>query len=121
MLKATRSRKGLRMYIASRITDGSAKAAGGRPDHPRRGLDRFGFAAEEQGDRAAGVGEVQRLEGAVQHQYRDFIHMTSNDTERPAGLSTAGRRRQAGVPPARRAIAPRVASTVSQSPVRSRA
>jgi len=54
------------MYIMSRITEGSGNVWDGA-DHPGRGLDGLGFATEEEGNRAAGVGEVERLEAAVQY------------------------------------------------------
>ena len=51
------------------------KAAGRRPDDPRRGLDALGFPRQQERDGAPGVGEMQRLVGIVEHEYRYFIHI----------------------------------------------
>src|SRR5439155_11624066 len=69
------------------------EAVGGRSDHARRRLDTLGFATEEEGDGPAGVGEVERLEAAVEHQYGNLIHTPSNDTEAVPRVSTVERLR----------------------------
>jgi hypothetical protein len=51
----------------------------GRPDDAGRRLHGFGLPGEQQGDGATGVGEMQRLKRVVEHQYRDFIHVTDQE------------------------------------------
>ena len=62
---------------------GKVEGPGGGPDHPRRGLDDVRFTAQQQGDGALGVREVQRLVGEVEHEDRDFIHIPRQDSDRP--------------------------------------
>src|SRR2546427_1669267 len=57
------------------------EAVGGRSDHARRRLDTLGFATEEEGDGPAGVGEVERLEAAGEHPYRNPMPTASKYKE----------------------------------------